>query len=62
MTLSPQSLPHGEERGQAARLEPWAKDASGATSAALVLRDALAVASAPQDEGGAGGCIGGAMP
>ena len=50
----PQSLPHGEERREATRLEPWATGASGATRAALVLRDALADASAPQDEGGVG--------
>src|SRR5438105_3262697 len=34
--------PHGEERGEAARLEPLAKHVDVATSAALVLRDALA--------------------
>jgi hypothetical protein len=75
MTLPPQSPPHGEERGEAARLEhrksglpdlriqkvrsrvnprSVAAGASGAIRAALVLRDALDVASAPQDEGGEG--------
>src|ERR1051325_4175559 len=58
--ISPLS-PHGEERGVAARLEPWARKISAARSAALVLRDALALilslskdARAPQDEGGTG--------
>jgi hypothetical protein len=46
--------PHGEERRAATRLEPWVTYASGATGAALVLRDALAGPSAPQDEGGVG--------
>ncbi len=55
-SLSP---PHGEERRAAARLEPWAENASGATEAALVLRDdRLRCAKAvPQDEGGASAAL-----
>ena len=45
------SMPHGEERRAATRLEPWAKGASVAVTAAPILRDA-ALGAAPQDEGG----------
>jgi len=45
------SMPHGEERRAAMRLEPWAKGASVAVTAAPILPDA-ALRAAPQDEGG----------
>jgi methylmalonyl-CoA/ethylmalonyl-CoA epimerase len=49
---SQHATPHGEERREATRLEPSAEGASGATSAARILRDA-SPREAPQDEGGA---------
>ena len=45
------SMPHGEERRAATRLEPWAQGASVAVTAAPILPDA-ALRAAPQDEGG----------